>query len=171
MSSVALPFLRIPVGVVVERRKADSPWVDFVWRGVAVLPDEPDTKPWTVLREQDGTTLFYAGSATVDLYPSDTARYRDNLASGSPGIWTVLSPAEGVWPYSVAAATADPAEGEAFTGAGANLVEAVPMPEMLREAIESFIAEHHVEREFFKRERRRADPEALARRPHEGGHE
>lgn len=171
MSPVALPVVRIPVGVVVERRKADSPWVDFVWRGVAVLPDEPDTKPWTVLRERDGTTLFYAGSATVDLYPSETARYRDNLASGSPSIWTVLSPAEGVWPYSVAAATADPAEGEAFTGAGANLVEAVPMPEMLREAIESFIAEHHVEREFFKRERRRADPEALARRPHEGGNE
>lgn len=171
MSPLALPLVRIPVGIVVERRKADSPWVDFVWCSVAVLPDEPDTKPWTVLRERDGTTLFYAGSATVDLYPSETARYRDNLVSGSPSIWTVLSPAEGVWPYSVAAATADPAEGEAFTGAGANLVEAVPMPGMLREAIESFIAEHHVEREFFKRERRRADPEALARRPHEGGHE
>jgi hypothetical protein len=162
---------RIPVGIVVERRKADSPWVDFMWRGVAVLPDEPDTRPWTVLREEGGTTLFYAGSGTVDLHPSETARYHDNLASGSPSIWIVLAPAEGTWPYSVAAATADPAEGEAFTEAGANLVEAVAMPEMLREAIESFIAEHHVDREFFKRERRQADPEALARRQHEGGHE
>lgn len=171
MSPAALPFARIPVGIVVERRKSDSPWVDFVWRCVAALPDEPETKPWTVLREQEGTTLFYAGSATVDLYLSETARYRDNLTSGSPSIWTVLSPAEGAWPYSVAAATADPAEGEAFTGAGANLVEAVPMPVMLREAIESFIAEHHVEREFFKRQRRQADPEALARRQHESGHE
>lgn len=171
MSSAALPFLSIPVGVVVERRKADSPWADFVWCGVAVLPDEPETKPWTVLREQGGTTLFYAGSAAVDLYPSETARYRDNLVSGSPSIWTVLSPAEGAWPYAVAAATADPAEGEAFTEAGDNLVEAVPMPEVLREAIETFVAEHHVEREFFKRKRRRADPEALARREHEGGQE
>ncbi|UQD69707.1 DUF3305 domain-containing protein [Bradyrhizobium japonicum] len=171
MSGAALPLVRIPVGIVVERRKADSPWVDVVWRGVAVLPDEPETRPWTVLREEEGTTLFYAGSATVDLYPLETARYRDNLASGSPSIWIVLAPAEGAWPYSVAAATADPAEGEAFTEAGANLVEAVPMPEMLREAIESFTAEHHVEREFFKRKRRQADPEALARRQHEGGHE
>lgn len=171
MSSAALPFLSIPVGVVVERRKADSPWADFVWCGVAVLPDEPETKPWTVLREQGGTTLFYAGSAAVDLYPSETARYRDNLVSGSPSIWTVLSPAEGAWPYAVAAATADPAEAEAFTEAGDNLVEAVPMPEVLREAIETFVAEHHVEREFVKRKRRRADPEALARREHEGGQE
>lgn len=169
MSRAALPFLSIPVGIVVERRRADSPWVDFVWRGVAVLPDEPETKPWTVLREQDGTTLFYAGSAAVDLYPSETARYRDNLASGTPSIWTILSPAEGAWPYAVAAATADPAEGEAFTEAGANLVEAVPMPEVLRAAIENFVAEHHVEQEFVKRKRRRPDPEALARREHEGG--
>ncbi|MGY8709439.1 DUF3305 domain-containing protein [Bradyrhizobium sp. 18BD] len=171
MNPAALPLLRFPVGIVVERRNAGSPWTDFVWRAVAVLPDELGTMPWTVLREEDGTTLFYAGSATVDLYPSETARYRDNLASGSPSIWTVLSPAEGAWPYSVTAATADPSEGEAFTEAGANLVEAVPMPEMLREAIENFVAEHHVEREFFKRKRRQADPEALARRQHEGGGE
>jgi hypothetical protein len=172
VSPVAPPVVRLSVGLVVERRKAESPWVDFVWQAVAVLPDEPETKPWTVLREQGGATLFYAGSATVDLYPSETARYRDNLALGSPSIWTVLSPAEeGSWPYSVVAATADPAEGEAFTAAGANLVEAVPMPEILREAIESFVAEHHVEREFFKRKRRQADPEALARCRHEGGRE
>ena len=84
MSPAATPLLRIPVGVVVERRKADSPWIDFVWRGVGVLPDEPEMKPWTVLREEDEATLYYAGSASVDLYRSETARYRDNLATGSP---------------------------------------------------------------------------------------
>ncbi|HLZ06105.1 MAG TPA: DUF3305 domain-containing protein [Bradyrhizobium sp.] len=171
MSSGVLPLLRIPVGVVVERRKADSPWIDFVWRGIGVLPDEPEMTPWTVLREREGTTLFYAGSATVDLYRSETARYRDNLATGAPSAWMVLTPSEGVCPYVVSAVTADPAEGEAFTEAGANLVEAVPLPDVLRETIENFIAEHHVETEFVKRERRRADPEALARRHHEGGHE
>jgi len=171
VSAGILPLLRIPVGVVVERRRADSSWTDFVWCGTGVLPDAPQMTPWTVIREQEGTTLFYAGSATVDLYHSETARYRDNLATGAPCVWIVLTPSEGTWPYAVSAVTADPAEGEAFTVAGANLVEAVPMPEVLHQAIESFIAEHHVETEFVKRERRRADPEALARRHHEGGHE
>ena len=166
MSPAAEPLLRLPVGVVVERRRADSPWADFIWRGVGVLPDEPQMTPWTALREQHGATLFYAGNATVDLYRSETERYRDNLTSGAPSFWIVLSPSEGAWPYVVAAVTADPAEGEAFTEAGANLVEAVPMPDGLRDAIEGFVAEHHVEREFVKRERRRADPEALARRGH-----
>src|SRR5215470_13355044 len=171
MSPAAQPLLRIAVGVVVERRKAESPWIDVVWRGTSVLPDEPNMAPWTVIREQEGTTLFYGGSATVDLYRSETARYRDNLASGAPGVWIVLTPSEGAWPYAVSAATADPAEGEAFTEAGANLVEAVPMPEVMRVAVENFIAEHHVEAEFVKRERRRADPEALARPHHDGDHE
>ena len=171
MSPAAQPLLRIPVGVVVERRRADSPWIDFVWRGIGVLPDEPEITPWTVMREQEGTTLFYAGSATVDIYRSETARYRDNLATGAPNVWIVLTPSEGAWPYAVSAVTADPAEGEAFTGAGANLVEAVPMPEVLHQAIENFVAEHHVEIEFVKRQRRRADPEALARRQREGGPE
>jgi Protein of unknown function (DUF3305) len=167
MSPAALPLLRIPVGVVVERRKAASPWTDFVWRGTGVLPDKPEMTPWTVIREQEGMTLFYAGNATVDLYRSESARYRDNLATGAPNVWIVLTPSEGAWPYAVSAVTADPAEGEAFTEAGANLVEAVSMPELLQEAIENFIAEHHVETEFVKRERRRADPEALARRHQE----
>jgi hypothetical protein len=170
MSPAALPLLHIPVGVVVERRRAVSPWIDFVWRGIGVLPDEPDMVPWTILREQEGTTFFYAGSATIDLYRSETGRYRDNLATGAPNVWIVLAPSEGTIPYAVSAVTADPAEGEAFTEAGGNLVEAVPMPEALRQTIEMFIAEHHVEAEFVKRERRRADPEALARRHQEGGH-
>jgi hypothetical protein len=165
------PLARIAVGVVVERRKAASPWIDFVWRAVGTLPDAPEMQPWTMLREEGDAVLFYAGSKTVELYRSETARYRDNLATGSPALWVVLSPAEGDWPYTLTAVTADPAEGEAFAEAGGNLIEAVAMPDALREVVESFVAEHHVEQQFVKRQRRRADPEAMARRQPEGGNE
>lgn len=167
----AAPLPQIAVGVVVERRKADSPWIDFLWRAVGILPDAPDLRAWSVLREEGESVLFYAGSRTIEFHRSETARYRDNLATGEPMLWVVLSPAEGEWPYTLAAVTADPAEGEAFTEAGANLVETVAMPDVVREAVESFVAEHHVEREFVKRKRDRANPEALARRQPEGGQE
>ena len=58
MSPAALPLVRIPVGVVIERRKAASAWIDFIWRAVGVLPDEPDMKPWTMLREEEDGTLL-----------------------------------------------------------------------------------------------------------------
>jgi hypothetical protein len=42
------------------------------------------------------------------------------------------------------------------------------MPAAVRDMLEAFVVEHHVEQPFFKRERDRADPESLAhRRPTE----
>jgi hypothetical protein len=156
---------------VVERRKAQSQWTDFIWRATAVLPDKPDLEPWTVMREEGDVTVFYAGSASVDLYRSETARYRENLMSGAPGLWVVLSPSDSGPPYTIAIVTADPAEGESYTGASSNLVEEVAMPETLRHAIDLFVVEHHVERAFVKRKRGRANPEALARREPGGRNE
>jgi hypothetical protein len=143
----------IPVGVVVERYKATSPWLDYVWRPVAVLPGAPSAEPWTPLGAVGDTTTFFAGTATVALYRTETANYIGNLASGAPQLWVVLRPTGGQPPYKVLAVTADPAEGEAFTEAGNDLVETVPMPADIRDALEAFVAEHHVERVFFKRQR------------------
>ncbi|MBV8169469.1 MAG: DUF3305 domain-containing protein [Alphaproteobacteria bacterium] len=162
--SRSAPDQRIPVGVVVERRKATSPWIDVVWRAVAVLPGAPDTAPWTQL-DGDATAMrFFLDTAEVALFRGDTARYRDNLASGAPALWVVLRPTDAEPPLTLALVTADPSEGEARTEAGGDLVEAVAMPPSVAEAIASFVAEHHVEQAFFKRQRDRGNPEALARR-------
>jgi hypothetical protein len=158
------PLVRIPIGVVAERRKAASQWIDFVWRPVAVLAGRPDAAPWTVLSSEGGTTTYYAGAAEIELHPAETANYRDNLASGSPAIWVALRATDGEPPYRVAAVTVDPSEGEGFTETGVDLVDAVPMPDLIRDMVAAFVAEHHVERPFIKRKRDRADPEALAHR-------
>jgi Protein of unknown function (DUF3305) len=158
------PLARIAVGVVVERRAATSPWVEHVWRPVGVLAGVPDAAPWTPLPGASGAETFYAGATEVELYRSETTNYRDNLASGQPSLWVVLRPTDGDPPFAVVAVTADPAEGEAFTETGTDLVEAVPMPDAVAEAVAAFVAEHHVERAFEKRRRDRADPEALSRR-------
>lgn len=160
--SVAKPLKTISVGVVVERSRAQSQWIDYVWRPVQVLPAAPETPAWTRLSEDGDRATFYAGSADIELYRTDTTQYRDNLASGSPSLWVVLRPTDSDPPYSLVAVTADTAEGEAFTEAGADLVEMVPMPENIADEVAQFVSEHHVERVFYKRKRKQADPEALA---------
>jgi len=160
----AAPLAQITVGVVVERRKAASPWIDFTWRATTALPGEADAAPWTQLSASDDVATFYAGAAELALYRTETTNYRDNLASGTPALWTVLRPTHGDPPFALAAVTADPAEGESFTQTGDDVVDQVPMPETVRATIEAFVAEHHVEQPFAKRKRDRADPEALARR-------
>jgi hypothetical protein len=158
------PLARIEIGVVVERRKALSAWTDFVWRPTAILAGRPEAAPWTVLATEGDCTTLYAGPAKIELYRTETAQYRDNLASGAPLLWVALRPTGADPAYRVVGVTADPAEGESWTGAGGDLVDAVPMPTAVREAVEAFVAEHHVERPFAKRRRDRPDPQALARR-------
>ena len=157
-----LPPAKIAVGVVVERRKAQSPWIDFTWKPIAALPGLPDALPWTTLAQDGDGTTFYAGAAEVALYRTETSNYRNNLDTGRPMLWVALRPTGVEPPYEVFAVTADPAEGEAWTEAGSDLVDVVPMPEPVRTAIDAFVAEHHVEQPFHKRERANGGKRATA---------
>jgi hypothetical protein len=147
----------VAVGVVVERRRAKSVWAEFLWRPVSVLAGKPSAEPWTVLDAQAESVLFYAGEALIELHRTESAYYRDNLLCGAPKLWVVLGPTGSDPPYELLAVTADPAEGEAFTDAGNNLVEAVPMPRDIVAIVDRFIATHHVERPFIKRRRQPAE--------------
>ena len=163
-----MALARIPVGVIVERRKAESPWLDFLCRPVSVLAGVPAAAPWTVIASEGDVTTFYAGDAVIELHRTETTNYRLNLASGSPLLWVVMRPSSGEIGFDLLMVTADPAEGEALTGAGNDLVDSVPMPVPISEIVESFIAEHHVEEKFFKRERDRSKPRLPARRAGRG---
>jgi hypothetical protein len=161
----AVPLATIEVGVIVERVKASSPWIDHIWRPTAVLIGQPDTPAWTVLTDDGERATFYAGPATVELHRPEAANYRTNLVSGSPALWVALKQTGTEPPYAILAVTADPAEGESLTEAGNHIVESVPMPETVGEAVAAFVAEHYVEETFVKRKRDQADPEALGRHP------
>jgi hypothetical protein len=156
----ATALLSVPVGVVVERHQAMSPWLDFVWRPVSILTGVPAADPWTLLASGADRATFYAGPASIDLYRTETANYLSNLSSEAPCLWVVLRQREAEPPYQVVAVTADPAEGEAYSEAGNDLIDTVPMPPAIAAVIEAFIAEHHIERPFFKRERDRSHPAA-----------
>jgi hypothetical protein len=162
--SIAPPLATIAVGVIVERSKGVTQWADFYWRPVSVLVGVPDTAPWTKLTDDGERATFYAGSAMVELYRTETLYYRSNLESGAPMLWVALRATQSEPPYTVAAVTADPAEGESLTETATDQIEQVPMPEPVQEILAAFIAKHHVETPFVKRKRDRADPEALARR-------
>jgi Protein of unknown function (DUF3305) len=161
--------LHIPVAVLAERRPGTTPWAEWSWRAVEVLESAPELPPWTVLREAEGRTLYFAGGAEVALYPSDTPNYRENLLADPPRIWVVLRPCDAPPGMSLHTVTVDAGEAELYGDSGADLLESLPMPPGLRAVTEAFVARHHVERVFHKRRRDRADPEALARRRREGG--
>lgn len=169
--SVISPLQTITVGVVVERTKGASHWSEFLWRPVSVLAGAPEAPPWTKLSDDGERATFFAGLGTIALYRSETTYYRSNLESGAPALWIALRPTSAEPPFSIAAVTADPAEGESLSEPATDLVEQVPMPASIERIIAAFIAEHRVEQPFVKRQRDRADPEALGRRMPRGNNE
>ena len=143
-----------------ERARATSQWIDYLWRPVTVLPGVPDAEPWTKLTDDGERATFYVGSAEIELLSvGHDAVSRQSCSpaprhSGSRCVRRVVEP-----PYSLHAVTADSAEGEALTEMAAISSKLVPMPDEVADVVAQFVTEHHVERVFFKRKREEADPE------------
>ncbi len=161
------PLASIELGVLVERRPATSPWAEHIWAATELLLDPPTAPAWTVLRQEGARTVFFAGLAELRLFRTETANLKHNMDSPSPSIWVVLRPVDAAPQMALQCVTADPGEAHLYADSGNDLVEAIPMPAPLAEAIGGFIAAHHREEIHHKRRRDRADPEALARRPWE----
>lgn len=156
------PELSIPVAVLAERRPGVTIWQEHVWRALAVLEEAPPVPAWTKLREENGREVFFAGTAEVTLHRTDTPNYKDNLEAAEPLIWVVLrGTAEGM---QIQAVTVDPGEAEIFTEGPSDLLEALPMPPGIRVLLASFVAAHHVEREFHKRRRDRQNADSFGRK-------
>ena len=156
------------VGVVVERRKLDSPWADHAWVPIAVLPEPPPLAPWSRLTGDDRREQFYLGATVLTLHSVDTAHFRENFLTGQAMLWVSVRPT-GIEPaLELVGVTADPSEGEVFLENVDDIVEAVPMPAAIAQAVLAFFEAHHVEREFIKRKRTEHDPRKGGLRPRPG---
>jgi hypothetical protein len=157
-----MPTMTLDVGIVLERRKATSRWLDVIWEAHAVLPEPPAVEPGAEIGRHGEDVLYYAGPTTLEAHTIETQFYRDNLASGAPKIWVVLRPQPTDALPEIIKVTCDPTEGEGYTETGWDTVNMVPMPEPIQAALIAFIDAHHVDQPFIKRKRDRQDPEALA---------
>ncbi len=148
----------IEVGIVVERRRIDSPWADHAWAPLAVLPEPPALAPWTELKREPDRTSFYLGPAVLTLHSVDTAHFRENFQAGRAKLWVAVRPT-GIEPeLELVGVTADPFEGEDYCENVGDIIEALPMPAGIAEQVLAFFDAHHVEREFIKRKRQEHDP-------------
>jgi Protein of unknown function (DUF3305) len=150
--------VQMPLGVVIERRQTTSPWQDWAWRPVAVLPGAPPVgAEWRELLRGGSWTHFHAANLPLTLHRTETDAYLLNLAQQPPRVYVVLRPATepGPTPFQPLLITASPVEAESYQSSGDEIVEGVPMPEPVIAWLEAFVARHHVERPFVKRKRKK----------------
>lgn len=152
---------RLPLGIVVERRKLDNPWRAFSWRPVAVIPGAGPMDPageWTDLSQGDDWVQFHAGTLPLDLFPKETEGYRVNLSQEPPRLFVIMrssDEADSRHEYAPFLVTACPFEAQDYLDSGDDLVEAVAMPEAVIAFVQSYVDQHHVDEPFHKRKRRR----------------
>ncbi len=156
----------VSVGVVVERRRIDSPWQDYDWAPVAVIPGAPPmaaTDEWRMLRRGEGWVHYQIGTLELALFEGETAGYRHNLSRDPPSVFVVLTPGEAADEPTVMPllATVCPDEAADYLEDSEQIVEGVPMPPELVAWVQDFIDKYHVEVPFKKRKRKPYDPRKI----------
>lgn len=156
------PLESIPVGVVVERRRIEDKWRDHEWHAIDLLIGAPPATEWRKLIEGDGWVRYLTPPLELSLYRDETEDYRMNLTAAQPSIYVVIRPSDSLdaqHGVSVAHVTASAFEAGTFGQAGDETIDSIVMPREVAEWIAAFVATHHVERPFYKRQRDKAHPD------------
>ncbi len=148
----------LDVGVIVERRDVDHPWLDVEWVPVAAVPGAPALAEWTSLEKGEGWTRYHAATMPLVMHRQEASAYAHNLQTGRPSVYVILresDDADSAIPVRVSLATVNPYEAQDYMDSGEENVATVPMPDQVRAWVANFVAEHHVEEKFVKRRRDR----------------
>ncbi|MCB1791942.1 MAG: DUF3305 domain-containing protein [Gammaproteobacteria bacterium] len=74
-----------PIAVILERRPASSPWVDYVWTAVGIaVGHHPRSQQPLLVRDDPQSTLFLVGGLKVQLFVDECESYYYNLVSDTP---------------------------------------------------------------------------------------
>ncbi len=152
------------VGVVVERRKVDNPWVDYAWRSVAVIPGAPRVEEWRTLQAGTDWVHYHIDTLALELFPKETEGYRYNLSNDPPIVYIVLRQGEEAEDREVEVllVTVCPYEAQDYLDGDDDQVDVVAMPDSVVAWVASFVERHHVDEPFKKRKRKRWTEDASA---------
>lgn len=154
--------LTIMLGVIAEKRQSVSRWAKDYWMPVGVMLAPADLNPGDILIKDDRVTRYYMGRIDLTCYAADTSAYVENFDSGNPALYVVLRrDTENLHPleWYVHSVTASPHEAQDYEVGSEDIIERLPMPPEIAEAILEFLDTYHVETPFKKRRRDKLDLE------------
>lgn len=158
--------ITMPIGVVVERRELDNRWQKWAWNAVAVIPGAPAVTEWREIARGARFVRYHAATLPLELHRKLTDTYRYNLSGQVPSVYVVLRrQSSGAHEYAPVRLTACPYEAQSYEIDGEAIVDAVPMTEGLIAWVQAFVDRHHVDRPFYKRQRKRNRDEMHAGGP------
>lgn len=154
--------MTIMLGVIAEQRPSVSRWAQDYWMPVGVMLAPANLKTGDVMLSDETVTRYFMGRTDLTCYAADTEAYVENFDSGLPALYVVLrrdSDNEHPLPWFVQSVTASPHQAQDYEVGSEDIIERVPMPPEIVEAIWEFLDAYHVETKFKKRRRDKLDLE------------
>jgi len=138
-----MPPLRFPVAVVMQRIPLANRWANERWEARAVELEDPRSAGPSIAGDATRSRWRFSG-LEVELHPVEAQGYYLNVSATEPKVFVLWRVADDdaeprARPLIV---TVSYDEAARFLDAGEQ-VDAVPMPEALRIAMELFVAEHY----------------------------
>ncbi len=144
------------IGIIVEKRPSDNPWLDHEWVTCGITLDVVDQDGWTFLQDVAGARQYLSPPATLELFSQETEAYLYNLRSPVPSLFAVLredEESEAEVPFDVHLVTASPYEAQDYLDSSEEHVDRIGMDDAMQAWMERFVDEHHTHEEFKKRKR------------------
>ena len=153
--------LSLPLGIVLRRSPAASPWVRWSWTVADIVPGAAPAD-WHELRRDGDIVEYHAATVPLEFWAADVEAYMTGLAARLPAVYVVMrrtDDADASQELEVVLATASPYEAQDYMDSGEEIVDQAPMPEGLVAVVRDFIQRHREEEPFVKRRRdkRRVD--------------
>lgn len=146
----------LKLGILLERRDSDHPWLDHEWVFVGVLPGAPEIDDLRILRQVPGVVQYHAATLELELHRAEAEAYHYNLTSPEPSLFVVLredEEEESGAPIVAELVTASPYEAQDYMDSSEELVERILIPEAIHAWVSEFVDAHYREEPFKKRKR------------------
>ncbi len=147
---------QVKIGIVLERRVSDNPWLDHEWVTVGITTEVVDAEDWVLLYETEQVSRFLSPAVDVELHRTETEAYLYNLQSPQPSVFAVLrhdEESDADVPFNVHVVTASPYEAQDYLDSSEEHVDRIALPQDLAAWMQTFVETHHKEQEFKKRRR------------------
>ena len=152
----------LKLGILLEKRDSDHPWLDHEWVFVGVIPGAPEIEGMRIIREAPGSVQYHSATLELSLHRAEAEAYQYNPTSPEPSIFVVLREDEeddGDVPIVTELVTVSPYEAQDYLDSSEELVERILMPDNIKAWVTEFVEAHYTEEPFKKRKRDNLRPE------------
>lgn len=149
--------ISVPIGLMIERTRVETPWREYRWRTVRVFLEADSTPRMHRLSSGMQGAPRLVTTLPLVLESREVTSYQVNLTNGEPSLYVVLRHEPGKddrSPVRVHGVTASPFAAQARSDVALDTVDRVPMPHQLVRIVQTFIEEHPLEEPVTKRARR-----------------